>query len=148
MPKSGHSAVAIGEGVDEDKLIMEHAAENQRMHSCLCCFHPIEKVVHQLRDELCRWCHKDALIAVKDAFLSTAEITRLIYDVFGHDAVEGFHILDAEGIGLGQFLIGSIGVLDFLDLFLFTKNSLAVNDISYLAQGESLLQSAEKSGWT
>ena len=45
--------------------------------------------------------------------------------------MEHFQILNTERIDLRQFLIGCIGILDFLDLLLLTENSFAVNNTTF-----------------
>ena len=74
--------------MDEYKLIVKYTAENQRMDTAAGSFHPPKQFIHQLRNQPCRRRHKDALIAIKDAFLAPAELTGLLYDIFCHNTVE------------------------------------------------------------
>ena len=138
MPQSRHSPVAVGERVDENKLIMEHTAEDQRMHGVLCLFHPCKQVVHKLRNKSGRRCHENALIAAEDAFLTPAEFAGFFHDIFCHQAVVSFQIRDAAGIDLRQLLVSGIGIFDFLDLFLFSQHGPAVDDIPDLTEGKGV----------
>ena len=120
--------------MDENKLVVKHAAEDQRMNGVLRPFHPCKQIIHQLRHEPCGRSHKDTLVSVENTLFTAAEATGLLHNILGHDTVEPCQTLDAVRVDLGKCIIGGVCVFDFLDLLLFTQNCFAVDNISDLPQ--------------
>ena len=98
------------------------------------CAHPCEQLGHQLRHPLRRRCHKDATLAIKDAFLAAAKNASLTDQASGHHPVAGTQIIQTVGIDMRQAFIRCKSVLDFLDLFSITQDQLPVDHILHLIQ--------------
>ena len=117
---------------------MKYTAQNKRVNVVLCLFHPAEKLVHQLRGQHGRRCHKNALVAVKDTFLTLSEISGFIHDVLSQNAVKLFQVFDAIRVDFIKPFICSISIFDFLNLFLRPKHCLAIDYVPDLSQGKGI----------
>ncbi len=77
LPQAAHAPVAIGEGMDEFELVVEHAAGNQWMGVGV--IQPAEQLIDKGADPTGGRCHVYQLVAAIDADIAPANSTRCIH---------------------------------------------------------------------
>ena len=135
-----HSAdvvIAVGEGVDELELVVEHASPDQRMVPRP--VEPSQEVAdepwHQVRrrgevDELASGVHADTVVA---------ETARVHEDVPGHHAVGPQKVADIHGVEGPDRRVAVEGVPDLLDLTAASGHNLAIHEVSDVFQRQAVV---------
>ena len=123
LPKPCHTPVAILEGMDEHKFVMEDGRQNQRMDDAALSAHPVKKRFHLFRYKLRRR-HENTGIAVKHALVMASENTGFLHCQIGHHAVQPFKLRQRKGIEFTQQVICLIRILDLLDFLLRSDHRL------------------------
>lgn len=114
LPKATHPAIAIGEGVNEFKLVMEDATGDERVG--IGALEPAEQVFHEAGDEMCRWSEVHDLLSLRDADGTATEFSGIGHKTFQHLAVGGQDIFGGAGRQCGHGFVGVEGVFHFLNL--------------------------------
>ena len=90
LPQSGHAPVSIRERMDEHEFTVEHRGQDQRMYLFPGIDHPAKQRFRLPRNQMRRRSHEDALIALENPFVVTAEHTGFLHGQMGHDSMQPF----------------------------------------------------------
>ena len=137
LPEAAHTAIAIGEGVNEFQLVMEDATGDERMG--IGALEPAEQVFHETGDEMGRWSEVDDLFALRDADGTAAEFSGIGHKAIQHQAVGGQEIFGRAGRPCGHGLVSVEGVFHFLDLARRSKHPFARKDGRDLIETERVV---------
>ena len=138
MPQASNTAVSIGKGVNQFKLIMEHTAADQHMH--IAALNPVQQFHDQIGDILWQSAKmQDMPFLIYNANGLGTEHTGLIHQTACHDAMGSQQIIHRVGIKLLQSLIDLISVFDLCNIFRRSQNLFAVKNGGDLLQSQRIL---------